>query len=136
MKKHLLIIATILNALLVFCQTNLTPKGGLGGSWEGNVTQSDTSLTFAMEMILYGNVGSINYPSLGCGGNLEFVKTDGTSYWYKEHLTFGKDKCIDGGSIQMRRNALGDDTYWDWRWEKGNVIVRGVVRGTGIKETK
>jgi hypothetical protein len=109
---------------------------GLGGSWEGKVTQDEPPSTYPMEMNLYGDVGNINYPSLGCGGNLEFIRTDGKSYWYREHLTFGKDKCIDGGMIQMRRHALGDDTFWDWRWEGGGATVRGVIRGGGVKESK
>lgn len=109
---------------------------GLGGSWEGKVTQEDPPSTYPMEMNLYGDKGNINYSSLGCGGNLEFVRTDGKSYWYREHLTYGKDKCIDGGMIQMRWHALGDDTYWDWRWDGGGVTARGVIRGTGVKESK
>ena len=109
--------------------------GGLGGSWEGKVTQDNPPETYPMEMNLYGNVGNINYPSLGCGGNLEFIRTDGKVYWYREHITFGKDKCIDGGTIQMRRHALGDDTYWDWRWGGGGASARGVVRGSGVKES-
>jgi hypothetical protein len=109
---------------------------GLGGSWEGQVTQSDPPLNYPMGMNLYGNAGNINYSSLGCGGNLEFIRTDGTSFWYREHLTFGKDKCIDGGIIQMRRHSPGDDTTWDWRWEGGGVSVRGLIRGSGVAEQK
>jgi hypothetical protein len=109
---------------------------GLGGSWEGQVTQTNPPSNYPMEMKLYGNNGNINYLSLHCGGNLEFIRTDGTSFWYREHLTFGKDKCIDGGTIQLHRLALGDDTSWDWLWEGGGVSVRGVVRGSGIAESK
>lgn len=107
---------------------------GLGGSWEGQVTQSNPPSTFPMEMNLFGNVGNINYPSLHCGGNLQFIRTDGTSFWYREHLTSGKDKCIDGGTIQLRRHPLGDNTAWDWQWEGGGVSVRGVIRGSGVAE--
>lgn len=108
---------------------------GLGGSWEGNVTQDDPPSTYPMEMNLYGDVGNINYPSLRCGGNLKFIRSDGKSYWYQENLTFGKDKCIDGGILQMSRHALGDDTYWDWHWVGGGATARGVVRGSGVKES-
>jgi hypothetical protein len=108
---------------------------GLGGSWEGEVTQSgDSPSTYRMEMQLYGKAGSIHYPTLGCGGNLEFIKTDGTSFWYRERITSGKDKCIDGGVIQLRRHALGGDTTWDWRWEGGGITVRGVIRGSGAEQ--
>ena len=109
---------------------------GLGGSWEGQVTQADPPMDYPMEMNLFGNVGKTNYPSLRCGGNLEFIETDGTSFWYREHLTFGKDVCIDGGKIQLRRHARGDKTNWYWRRDGGGVIVRGVVRGSGVAESK
>jgi hypothetical protein len=109
---------------------------GLGGTWEGKVSQDNPPSTFPMEMTLYGNVGNINYPTLGCGGKLEFVKADGKSFWYSEHLTFGKDKCIDGGMIQLSRLAFGDETNWDWRWKGGGVSVRGAIRGSGVAESK
>lgn len=109
---------------------------GLGGSWDGQVTQDDPPSSYAMEMQLYGDVGNINYPTLGCGGNLKFIKTDGTTFWYQESLTHGVDQCINGGVIQLRRHALGDDTTWEWRWEGQGVTVRGVVRGSGIAETQ
>jgi hypothetical protein len=104
---------------------------GLGGSWEGQVTQDRPPSTYPMEMELYGRVGTINYPSFGCGGRLEFMRTDGTTYWYRETLTSGLDKCIDGGVIQLSRHPLGDANSWVWRWDGGGVTVRGVIRGSG-----
>jgi len=107
---------------------------GLGGSFAGEVTQVDPPITFRMEMNLYGSNGNINYPSLNCGGNLQFVNSDGTSFWYRENLTYGEDRCIDGGMIEMRRHALGGDTNWDWRWTGGGTSARGVVYGSGVAE--
>ena len=122
-------------ALLLFVAIIAPPATraeGLGGSWEGNVTQNgDPPSTYTMEMELYGKTGSIHYPSLGCSGTLEFIRTDGTSFWYRERITSGKDKCIDGGIIQLRRHALGGATNWEWRWDGGGVTVRGVVHGSG-----
>jgi hypothetical protein len=85
-------------------------------------------------MHLYGSVGNIGYPSLGCGGNLDFIRTDGTSFWYRERLSYGKNKCIDGGTIQMRAHPLGDTTSWVWTWEGSGVSVRGVLRGSGMSQ--
>ena len=133
-----LVLRTTIALLVLFSVVtpNYSHAVGLGGSWEGQVTQNDPPSTYSMEMNLYGNVGNINYPSLRCGGNLEFIKTDGTSFWYQEHLTFGKDKYINGGIIQLRRNPLGDDTTWDWRWEDGGISVRGLIHGSGVAESK
>ena len=119
--------------ILAICPIYLH-AAGLGGSWYGTVTQDDPPLTYTMEMVLYGDVGNIHYMSLGCSGNLQFIRSDGTSYWYREHITFGKNECIDGGIIQLRRHPLGDSSTWDWKWEGGGVTVRGVISGSGVEE--
>ncbi len=107
---------------------------GLGGSLEGRVSQSDMSETYAMSMTLDGGGGHIRYPSAPCDGDLQFIGTDGVTYRYKEHITHGD--CIDGGTIQMRRRAPGDDTAWIWRWDAEDVVVKGVVHGSGVSEMK
>lgn len=107
---------------------------GLSGSWDGNVTQDNPPATYRLEMILYGDIGNINYPSLGCGGNLEFIRTDGTTYWYREHITYGKDKCIDGGIIQIRRHPLGDPNSWIWQWDGAGITAKGVIQGSGTNQ--
>lgn len=86
-------------------------------------------MTFPMEMNLYGKVGNINYPTLSCGGNLQLIGGDGTAFWYREHITYGTKKCINGGTIELRRHALGDSRAWDWRWSGAGVSARGVVFG-------
>lgn len=118
-------------ALLVFFSAILPTDShaqGLTGAWEGEATQDDPPLTYKLEINLNGNRGTYNYPSLRCGGTLEFIKADGTTFWYQEHLTYGKDKCIDGGIIQMRQYPLGDNTIWAWQWEGEGITIRGLLR--------
>jgi len=69
---------------------------GLCGSWSGAVSQQDPAALYPVEMRLYGNGGNTAYASAGCGGRLEFLRTDGTSYWYQEHISYGEDKCATG----------------------------------------
>ena len=107
---------------------------GLGGTWSGIVTQSEPNTTYAVEMELYGMLGSINYPSLKCGGKLEFLREEGKIFFYRETLTFGKDRCIDGGTVQISPHPLGDSTLWNWRWDGGGVSVRGVIKGSGTRK--
>src|SRR5258708_38440393 len=71
---------------------------GLGGSWSGNVTQSDTNTTYPVEMELYGTTGSVNYPSLKCGGELQFLSENGKKFSYRENITLGQDHCFYGGT--------------------------------------
>ena len=104
---------------------------GLGGSFAGEVTQNEPPQTFPMEMNLYGSIGNISYPTLRCAGNLVFLRSDGTAYWYRETITHGREACIDGGTIEIRPHALGGSTNWEWRWSKDDIVVRGVVRGAG-----
>jgi hypothetical protein len=106
---------------------------GLGGSWSGNVTQSDTNTTYAVEMELYGSTGSISYPSLSCGGKLQFLRQDGKTFYYRENITYGKNHCYDGGTIQISPSPLGDVNSWNWRWDGSGVTVRGVLKGSGTK---
>jgi hypothetical protein len=102
---------------------------GLGGWWSGEVSQNSPPATYPVKLRLYGNVGRIAYSSAGCGGELEFLSTDGTNYWYQEHISYGGDKCTDGGIIEMR--AL-DHTSWNWTWTGSGVSATGVLRGAGV----
>jgi hypothetical protein len=107
---------------------------GLCGSWSGEVSQANPPATYPVEMHLYGNGGNIAYSSAGCGGKLEFLRTDGTSYWYQEHMSYGGDKCTDGGIIEMR--AL-DDASWNWTWTGSDVSATAVLRDAGaIRHSK
>ncbi len=106
---------------------------GLGGSWSGNVTQSDTNTTYPVEMELYGTTGSVNYPSLKCGGKLQFLSESGKTFSYRENITYGQDHCYDGGTIQISPSPYGDANSWNWRWDGYGVSVRGVLRGSGTR---
>jgi hypothetical protein len=103
----------------------------LGGSWSGDVTQSNPPATYRVELQLYGNVGRTAYPSAGCGGELEFLRTDGTSHWYQEHITSGGDKCTDGGLVEMRAQ---NDIFWNWTWTGSGISATGVLRGVGVSQ--
>ena len=100
---------------------------GLCGSWRGEVAQHNSTATYPVEMQLYGHGGNTTYLSAGCGGRLEFLRTDGTSYWYREQLSYGADKCTDGGIIEMQAHPSGDHTSWDWRWTGAADSVTGVL---------
>jgi hypothetical protein len=107
---------------------------GLCGSWSGEVSQNDPPARYPVEMQLYGNGGNIAYSSAGCGGQLDFLRTDGTSYWYREHMSYGGDTCTDGGIIEMRADAGSEDnTSWNWTWTGSDVPVTGVLRGAGVR---
>src|ERR1700754_397142 len=109
---------------------------GLCGSWSGAVSQQNPPASYQVEMQLYGQGGNTTYPSASCGGRLEFLRTDGTGYWYQEHLSYGADKCSDGGTIEMRPHPSGDRTAWDWTWTGSGVSVTGVLRDKGARRRR
>lgn len=124
-------LSCALLATLAWGQRHVLVAQGLGGSWQGKVTRDNSASTFSIGLELYGERGAINYPSLGCAGTLAFIKADATTFWYRETITSGKEKCKVDGVIQMRAHPLGDPTRWVWRWDGGGMTARGVVRGSG-----
>jgi hypothetical protein len=115
----------------VLALVSVAQAAGIGGTWDGDVTQSDNNETYPVQMELYGDVGSIAYPSLRCGGQLTLIRSSGTSHWYREHISFGGDHCIDGGTVQLSPSPFGDPTRWNWRWDGSGISARGVLRGSG-----
>jgi hypothetical protein len=110
--------------------------GGLCGSWRGDVSQQNPPASYPVDMQLYGLGGNTTYPSAGCGGRLEFLRSDGAGYWYQEHITHGADKCSDGGTIEMRAHPSGDHTAWNWTWTGSGVSVTGVLRDAGARRRR
>src|SRR4051794_11928115 len=108
------------------------PKlGGLCGTWRGDVPQQNPPASYPLAMQLYGLGGNTTYPS--CGGRLEFVRSEGAGYWYQEHVTYGADKCSDGGMIEMRRDPAGDPNAWSWTRTAAGVAVTAVLRDAGVR---
>ena len=96
-------IAAVTGAwIAVALGTASAQAAGLGGTWSGQVKQNDPPATFPVEMQLSGDTGKIDYASLGCGGTLAFLRSDGAHHWYREHISYGRDRCIDGGQIEMQ----------------------------------
>ena len=72
---------------------------------------------------LNGTKGRIDYPTLNCGGSLEHVRDDRDTSIFVEHLTYGRDKCIDGGRVAVRSHT--NFVTWSWTYEEGDITVVG-----------
>ena len=83
------------------------------GVWTGIVDQPGSRAgTYPVRMTLdSASGGSIDYPSLGCGGSLS-GGGGGGDYTYAERITYGRDRCVDGGSIHFVLS--GEQAYWEW----------------------
>jgi len=76
-----------------------SPAGAAGADWSIAMTVSDSG-------------ASIDYPSLGCGGSLTQISIDDSSAEYRESITYGQDKCVDGGTITIR--FFKGNLSWVW----------------------
>ncbi|PZV39890.1 hypothetical protein [Mesorhizobium kowhaii] len=87
----------------------------LSGTWVGSGHQSPAGATgadWSIAMTINDGGASIDYPSLGCGGSLSQTSRDDTSAEYHESITYGQDKCIDGGNITVR--FFKGNLSWTW----------------------
>ena len=78
------------------------PVDSLTGTWRGSGHQSGgatLSMDYPIVMYISQGGGSIEYPSLSCGGSLTELSNSGTSAQFQEYITYGD--CLDGGSITV-----------------------------------
>lgn len=110
------------------------------GGWSGTVSQSGSgSYEVAMTMDSAGG-GSIEYPSLACGGSLSGGGSGGV-YQYRESITYGGvtpegGGCINGGSIRMV--LQGDAIFWEWKgsYEAEDYYVSGKLYRSATAQAK
>ena len=129
-------IVTIPNLLLpnlqfeVMAQTKTFPDIYLG-TWEGNGIQDNGSQWSILITLNSGNIGSvvgtISYPSLRCGGELILMSVDSNKIKLSENLTFGKNSCVNGGTIILEP-TLGDYLNFLWFYPNGSHGANGIIR--------
>ena len=89
----------------------------VAGTWKGTVAQSDAQAVYTVRLTLLpapledGIVGSSDYPSLECGGDLVAVRRDGTTAVVREVLSYGQDECIDNVLLYLTANPDGTLAY-------------------------
>ncbi|WP_027051075.1 hypothetical protein [Mesorhizobium erdmanii] len=96
------------------CAVNV-PAPSLAGTWVGRGHQSpagDAGADWSITMTIRDDGASIDYPSLGCGGSLSQTSRDETLAEFHETITYGQDKCIDGGDITVR--FFKGNLSWTW----------------------
>ncbi|MBN9221075.1 MAG: hypothetical protein J0I79_24275 [Mesorhizobium sp.] len=96
------------------CTVN-APAASLNGTWVGSGHQNpagDAGADWSIAMTINDGGASIDYPSLGCGGSLSQTSRDNMSAEFHESITYGQDKCIDGGNITVR--FFKGNLSWTW----------------------
>ena len=112
MIRLIISMAVVCSALAGTASAQTPPPAG---SWEGEVVQlgpGTYSGKYPAKIAFEGNAGKIDYPSLSCGGQLQFIEARGFSFAYREVLTYGKDRCIQGGLVTVFRVEGGLQFLW------------------------
>lgn len=108
------------------------PYATVTGRWEGIGHQYDDDSDWEIVMRLHATapigerIGTIEYPSLGCTGELLRTRERAGTFTVQERLLENpEERCIDGGTIQFRRRPSG----LDWRWfdAEGNEGASSVL---------
>jgi hypothetical protein len=104
----------------------------LKGRWSGLVDQTGPgALTdrYVATLSLDGAAGAMDYPTLGCVGDVTFVGKSGEVSTYRESITHGP--CIDGGTISVQPAKGG----LVWSWSAAGVTARGRFYRVADKST-
>lgn len=89
------------------------------GQWTGSVTQQSSSTPYSIKL-KYGNgFIEVDYPELACGGVWEFASKVKENTWLlTERLTYGADRCVDGGEVLLALLRHGVVRY-EWASASG-----------------
>jgi len=100
--------------------------------WIGTGYQADAETTWTIEMRIRRDapvgdkLGTIEYPSLGCAGDLIRQPDRGPELVAVEHLTVNPDNaCVDGGTIVLR--DAGDALDWRWSYANGEQAATAML---------
>ncbi|MFO1184101.1 MAG: hypothetical protein U1E56_04875 [Bauldia sp.] len=94
-------------------------EDNLIGKWTGLVLETGTNgavdvwdVTLTVADLDHATIA---YEGLDCGGTLAFLRTVGNVREYRETLTYGREKCIDGGTVGFSLNR--GKLLWYWSGE-------------------
>ncbi|HEY5347241.1 MAG TPA: hypothetical protein VIJ72_03540 [Rhizomicrobium sp.] len=116
-------IAAIMLPAMVFA----AEQDPIAGAWQGLALQpsgngKSETWTITMKIDATGN-GTIDYPSLNCGGTLTRLPSSGDVVEFHEKLTYGLQKCVDDGTdgVRLKEGKL------IWYWVKGSFAASAVL---------
>jgi hypothetical protein len=85
------------------------------GQWAGLVLQNEPSETYPVTLTINADgSGRIDYPMLGCGGDLTRERRNGDVIYFRERITYG-DHCITNGTVGVY--PRGRRLIWFWTGE-------------------
>lgn len=127
MKQLTLPLWALLLALIYPC-TALGAEG-IFGWWKGVIEQpieGKPPYRYVAIMTAMGDRGKIDYPGLGCGGELSLEQESAGSFVYREHIRYGQKSCADGGLITI---SPVDTDSMKWTWKDTAIRASGTMFG-------
>ncbi len=111
--KHVTVNRSIvITIFLVMMTVPIYSRGApswINGIWKGMGKQFDTGQTW--EVVVTANalkgIYRTAYPSLQCGGELVYIGNHGKKAYFREILTYGHDKCLNRGKVELSRKNKG-----------------------------
>ena len=102
------------------------------GAWTGTGVQNDGQrwpMLVTIESSNPGRCGHIEYPSIPCAADWFCIErsSDG-ELRAREEVTKGRERCIDGGTMQMR--VLPDGSL-NWAWQGSGVVAEATLTRSG-----
>ena len=118
--RIVLIAALTMAAVVARADVAPPPPDPSEGTWYGSMRQVDlaSEASYPMTLMLNGDRGTTDYPSLNCGGELERVGAASGGYVvYKETITRGAfDKATGKGCVDgvVTLYAKADGLFLGW----------------------
>jgi hypothetical protein len=121
----------VAGAVLIGAAVPVLAADPLVGVWQGSGTQYPPGRDPAWTIVMTINArdGTIEYPSLSCGGILAELARDATSAQFRETITHGQDRCIDGGTITV--NLVAGNLTWSYTGSAHGTQFTASAKVTG-----
>lgn len=110
MRKIVVSFLVVLVVTVVVCPQGVN-RTWLNGTWEGTGYQIDNNSTWTMKLVARQGGYTIEYPSLNCGGRWRLLRIDSWRARFTEHITSGREVCVDRGNVVIQRLSRRQIAY-------------------------
>jgi hypothetical protein len=112
-QKRLSFIILILISISSYSQNNL---GNLNGTWTGQGYQFDLNETWSIILKIDNEKYKIEYPSLHCSADLQFIKNENGKIYLREKIISGD--CISNGILILEKSNE-NKLLFKWTYSDG-----------------
>lgn len=89
------------------------------GTWSGTVRQAGVAMTYSVRVAARNDRITVDYPELRCSGTWSRVSRSDARAVYRERISSGKTRCVDGGFAVLSREKDGSLRF-EWRRTRGS----------------